>query len=48
MGKCRQNMENAMHRKSHDDILRNIIANLKIDDYAKSKFLVEKFRRLVI
>jgi hypothetical protein len=30
-------MESAMHGKSHDDVLRNIIAYLKIDDYAKNK-----------
>ena len=32
-------MESAMHGKSHDDVLRNIIAYLKIDDYAKNKNL---------
>ena len=41
-GKFRQVMERASSGKSNDDVLRNIITNLKIDDYAKNKILNRK------
>jgi hypothetical protein len=41
-GKFRQVMERAASGKSNDDVLRNIITNLKIDDFAKNKILNKK------
>ncbi len=35
-----------MHGKSHDDVLRNVIANLKIDDYAKNKIFNRKISKV--
>lgn len=45
-GKFRQVMERAGSGKSNDDVLRNIIANLKLDDYAKNKILNKKSSKL--
>ena len=41
-GKFRQVMERELTGRSNDDVLRNIITNLKIDDYAKNKILNKK------
>ena len=41
-GKFRQVMERSLTGKSTDDVLRNILTNLKIDDFAKSKILNKK------
>ena len=41
-GKFRQVMERSLSGKSTDDVLRNILTNLKIDDFAKSKILNKK------
>ena len=35
-------MERELSGRSNDDVLRNIITNLKIDDYAKNKILNKK------
>ena len=45
-GKFRQVMERATSGKSNDDVLRNIIANLKIDDYAKNKIFHRKVSKV--
>ena len=41
-GKFRQVMERSLSGKSNDDVLKNIITNLKIDDFAKNKILNKK------
>jgi hypothetical protein len=45
-GKFRQVMERATSGKSNDDVLRKIIENLKLDDYAKNKILNKKSSRV--
>jgi hypothetical protein len=41
-GKFRQIMERAASGKSNDDVLQNIITNLKVDDFGKNKILNKK------
>ena len=45
-GKFRQVMERALSGKSNDDVLRNILTNLKIDDFAKGKILNKKASKI--
>ena len=45
-GKFRQVMERALSGKSNDDVLRNILINLKIDDFAKGKILNKKASKI--